>query len=337
MEMIHLDQVLDEFFLVMGHLVMTARLVEQALEQIGRIPALGSYHEGGDVGQPALQGNHHQIAHQANVLPAGKLPVHRHVEIDLAQFVLQSLQSGKLPLDGTDGFEVLGEFFLILMSQVALERAGIFQNQVRNISVSAPLIRLEKPAVSEQRIAHGRRDVLGAVPGNIVELDGFLVVLVTVATELQGFERRPSSDLFRNDMIQGSRLWIGRMLHAERAGTGEKTRCALGMHVGPRLKGPVQARNEGYLFLEPLKRFHGGGQLERMLALGQVGLGLVGREVIPVEKGSDSILLARKEGAPDHTNGHVVKGQPLSDFFGRSGGQAFHPLAGRESSHPIPA
>ena len=117
---------------------------------------------------------------------------------------------------------------------------------------------------------------------------------MAVATELQGFERGSSSDLFRNDMIERSGLWVGRMLHAERAGARKKARCALGMHVGTRLKGPVQARNQGHLVLEPLERFHGCGQLERMLALGQVGLGFVGREVIPHENRRD-VWFARND------------------------------------------
>ena len=125
------------------------------------------------------------------------------------------------------------------------------------------------------------------------------------------------------------------MLDAERAGAREKARCALGMHVCTRLKGPVQARNKGYLFLEPLERFHGGGQLEWMLALDQVGLGFVGLEVVPVENRGYSILLARKEGAPDHPDGHIVKGQALSGFFARSVGQAFHPWQGEDrATHP---
>ena len=88
MEMIHLDQILEELFLVMGHLVVTSWLVEKTLVQVGCIPTLGTHHESGDVGQSALQGNHHEIPHQADILPPGKLSVHGHVEIDLAQFVL---------------------------------------------------------------------------------------------------------------------------------------------------------------------------------------------------------------------------------------------------------
>ena len=118
-KIIHLAQVLDELLLVVGHLVMTAWLVEKTLEQVGSIPTLGPDHEGGDVGQPALQGNDHEIPHQANVLSAGKLSVHRNAEIDLAQFVLQSLQSRELTLDGAYGVEVLGKLVLILPTQLA--------------------------------------------------------------------------------------------------------------------------------------------------------------------------------------------------------------------------
>ena len=102
------------------------------------------------------------------------------------------------------------------------------------------------------------------------------------------------------------------------------------MNVGTRLKGPIQARNEGYLFLELLERFHGGGQFKRMLPLDQVGLGFVGREIVSIEKRSDPILLARKESSPDNPDGHVIKGQALSNGLARSGsgGQAFHPWQG---------
>ena len=125
MEMIHLDQVLDEFFLVVGHLVMATWLVEKTLEQIGRIPALGTHHEGGDVGQPALQATTIRSPIKRMYSPRGSLPVHGHVEIDLAQLLLEPIQSGKLPFDGPYGVEILGELLLILPAQSRLsERAS---------------------------------------------------------------------------------------------------------------------------------------------------------------------------------------------------------------------
>ena len=70
----------------------------------------------------------------------------------------------------------------------------------------------------------------------------------------------------------------------------------IGHAVGARLKGPVHSRDQGYLVLDPLERLQGGGQFERMFALGQVGLGFVGLEIVSIEKRGNPIFLAWKEG-----------------------------------------
>ena len=67
------------------------------------------------------------------------------------------------------------------------------------------------------------------------------------------------------------------------------------MHVGARLKSPVHSRDQGYLVLDPLERLQGGGQFERMFALGQVGLGFVGLEIVSIEKRGNPIFLAWKK------------------------------------------
>ncbi len=120
------------------------------------------------------------------------------------------------------------------------------------------------------------------------------------------------------------------MLYAEGTGARQKARCALGMHVGARLKGPVHSRDQGHLVLDPLEWFQGGGQFERMLALGQVGLGFVGLEIVSIEKGNNPIFFARKEGTPDHSDGNVVKGHTLSDSFRWTDRQAFQRRQGED-------
>ena len=51
--------------------------------------------------------------------------------------------------------------------------------------------------------------MFGTIPGDIIELNRFLIILVTIATELQGLERCLVANFIRNDMVQGSACGYG--------------------------------------------------------------------------------------------------------------------------------
>ena len=68
----------------------------------------------------------------------------------------------------------------------------------------------------------------------------------------------------RYHMVKSPSLRIRGVLQAEGTGAGEETGRALGVHVGPGLKGPIHSRNQSDLVLHPMQRLHGLGQFERM-------------------------------------------------------------------------
>ena len=232
-KVIHLDEVFNESPLVVRHLVVTLGFVKQTLEQVWGVPSLRSHHESGNVGQSALQGGHHEIAHQADVFSTGHFPLHGNVQIDLTELPLHSIEPGNLQLDRPDRFEVLSEFLLIGITQIILEGTGILKHQVGDVAVGATFVRLEQPAISKQGIPHRWSSVLGSVPGNVVELNGLLVVLMAVATELQCLEGCLRPNFVRYHMVKSPSLRIRGVLQAEGTGAGEETGGALGVHIGP--------------------------------------------------------------------------------------------------------
>ena len=106
--------------------------------------------------------------------------------------------------------------------------------------------------------------MFGPVPGNIIELDRLLIILVAVTAEFERLKRCLGPNPIGNNMIQGPGLWIGSMFQTEGTGTGKKTRSTLSMHIRPRLKGTIQAGHQGNLILQDRQRFHRGGQLQIM-------------------------------------------------------------------------
>ena len=100
--------------------------------------------------------------------------------------------------------------------------------------------------------------MFGTIPGDIIELNRFFIILVTIATELQGLERCLVANFIRNDMVQGSGLRVWSMLETKRTGTGEKAGGTLGMHIGTRLESTIQPGNQSNLVLQTLQRTHGG-------------------------------------------------------------------------------
>ena len=100
------------------------RFVEQPFEHVGRIPALGADHEGGDIGESGLQGDDHQVAHQADVLAARQISFGRFVEVDLGQLGFHLFEPIHLGFDRADRIEVLGELLPVGVAEIPLHRAA---------------------------------------------------------------------------------------------------------------------------------------------------------------------------------------------------------------------
>ena len=81
--------------------------------------------------------------------------------------------------------------------------------------------------------------MFGSVPGNIIELDRLLIILVAVTAEFERLKRCLGPNPIGNNMIQGPGLWIGSMFQTEGTGAGKKTRSTLSMYIRPRLKGTI--------------------------------------------------------------------------------------------------
>ena len=64
------------------------------------------------------------------------------------------------------------------------KRTRILKYQVGDIAIGLQFTSTKEPTVSLARIAHTRSHVLCAVPRNVIKLDGFLVILMTISTEL---------------------------------------------------------------------------------------------------------------------------------------------------------
>jgi hypothetical protein len=101
----------------------------------------------------------------------------------LSQLTLHSFQFVHLLFDGTNSIEVLGELVSVRCGQSAPHRLRVFENQVGDISICLDFLRTEHPAIGFPRISHGRSDMAGSIPRDIVEVDRFLVVFVAVAAE----------------------------------------------------------------------------------------------------------------------------------------------------------
>ena len=61
---------------------------------------------------------------------------------------------------------------------------------------------VEEPVEDLLRLLHRRRHMALSVPGNIVEVDGFLVVDVAVAAQFQRAKWCLLPDLVRDDLIE---------------------------------------------------------------------------------------------------------------------------------------
>ena len=70
MKAVNLLELLDKLVLIVRHLVMAHWFVEETIEGEWCIPPLGSYHESGDAGEAGLQGDDHEVSHEADVFPA---------------------------------------------------------------------------------------------------------------------------------------------------------------------------------------------------------------------------------------------------------------------------
>ena len=163
-KMIHPGQVVDELGLVMGHRVMAARLVEDTLKHVRRVPSLRPDHHRGHPRQAGLQRNDHQVSHQADVLPAGQVGIDWLVDGGLGQAVFHSGHFFHLLFNRPDGVEVLVKFVLILAPQFALKRACILQHEVGDVSKLFRVPRAEQSTIGLLRVAHRRRDMPSAVP-----------------------------------------------------------------------------------------------------------------------------------------------------------------------------
>ena len=94
----------------------------------------------------------------------------------------------------------------------------------------------------------------GAVPGYVVEVDGLLVVLVTVATELERSERRVDTDMIADDMVKRSIQGPSGRFDRKRGCATEKAGSALGVDIGSILKFSIQAGDKSYFVFD---RFQG--------------------------------------------------------------------------------
>ena len=103
----------------------------------------------------------------------------------------------------------------------------------------------------------------GPIPRDVVEIHRLLVVLMTVAAELESPERGIPAGRVSNDMVKTPVERIGGLSDLERTGTGEKAGGTLRVHVRARLEGPVHPSDQRHLFPHLLEGLHGGRQLKR--------------------------------------------------------------------------
>ncbi len=106
----------------------------------------------------------------------------------------------------------------------------------------------------------------GAVPGHVVEVDGFDVVLVVVAAEFKSGIGSRLSDAVGGNVIQRAGERIGRVLDLERCKAGQETGRALSMRVGPVLKDAIQAGDQRNLVLHLVQRGQRRRERQRMAA-----------------------------------------------------------------------
>ena len=129
------------------------------------------------------------------------------------------------------------------MRQILLEVSGICQNQIGDVFVR--VARLEKTLIDLKRIFHRGRNMLRAIPGNVVQVDRFLEIFKTIAVQFHGSNRRPMAYLVCDEMVQRSVHRVRRLELAMRIGRGEVTGTALIVNIDPSHIDPGQAGDEG--------------------------------------------------------------------------------------------
>ena len=144
----------------------------------------------------------------------------RFLKFYALEFTLHSLQTINLLLNRTNRVKVLIEFLLVSVAQLPLERTCILQDQIGYIAVGLQFARAKQAPIGLARVPQGGRYMTGAIPRDVIKVNGLLVVLMAVTAKFQRAERRVLTQLVSENVVKRARLRIRLLGHGKGTGTG---------------------------------------------------------------------------------------------------------------------
>ena len=160
------------------------------------------------------------------------------------QLGLHGINAVHAGFDCPHGLEVFIELPLVAGAQATLQTTCVVQGQVGNVAETGIRLSSEQSVVDLAWVPHRRRNVPGSVPGHIVEVNRFDVVLVVVAAQFKRRIRRFRADAVSGNVVERASERVCRVSNFVRSNTCQKAGRGLGVRVRSLLKISIEPGNQ---------------------------------------------------------------------------------------------